>query len=59
MRKPVERVLMDSGPHCVLSQDAVDTLAKHGLTAYRLAQGVVEWKLEGSKFEAYKSENIA
>ena len=47
------------GPHCVLSQGAVDILQKNGITAFRLLQGVVEWKIEGNKLEYFESENIA
>ena len=47
------------GPHCVLSQNAVDILQKNGITAYRLPRGIVEWKLDGYKLEYAHSENIA
>ena len=47
------------GPHCVLSQHAVDMLKKIGITAYRLPQGVVEWTLEGHQLEYSQSKNIA
>ena len=47
------------GPNCVLSQGAVDILRKHGIAAYRLPQGVVEWKIEGNKLEYSRSETTA
>ena len=47
------------GPNCVLSQGAVEIMRKHGITAYRLPQGVVQWKLEGNLLEYSKTENIA
>ena len=47
------------GPNCVLSQDVVEILRKNGIVAYRLPQGVVEWKLEGKKLEYSQSKSIA
>ncbi len=47
------------GPYCVLSQSALNILHKNGITAYRLPQSVVEWKLEGNKLEYSKSKSIA
>lgn len=47
------------GPHCVFSQSAVDILRDHGITAFRLPQGVVEWGVEGNKLEYSQSEDIA
>ena len=47
------------GPNCVLSQRAIDILGEHGIEAYRLPQGVIEWKMEGKKLEYTQSENIA
>ena len=47
------------GPNCVLSQRAIDVLRESGVVAYRLPQGVVEWKLEGNKLEYSRSKNSA
>ncbi len=47
------------GPYCVLSQNALNILHNNGITAYRIPQSVVEWKLEGNKLEYSKSKSIA
>lgn len=39
------------GRYCVLSESAVEILRKHGMEAYRLPQGVVDWRLEGARLE--------
>lgn len=39
------------GSHCVLSYDAVRLLARHGRTAVRLVDGMVEWRLSGLPVE--------
>ena len=47
------------GRYCVLSESAVEILRKHGMEAYRLPQGVVEWKSEGNELEYTQSKSIA
>ncbi|MFZ2177105.1 MAG: metalloregulator ArsR/SmtB family transcription factor [Rhodococcus sp. (in: high G+C Gram-positive bacteria)] len=39
------------GRYCVLAHDAVRLLSRHGLTARRAADGVLEWKLAGLPVE--------
>ncbi len=47
------------GRYCVLSESAVEILRKHGMEAYRLPQGVVDWRLEGARLEYTQSKSIA
>jgi len=47
------------GRYCVLSESAVEILRKHGREAYRLPQGVVDWRLEGARLEYTQSKSIA
>ncbi|HEU4511844.1 MAG TPA: metalloregulator ArsR/SmtB family transcription factor [Nocardioidaceae bacterium] len=39
------------GRYCVLAHDAVRLLGRHGLTARRAAEGVLEWRLAGVPVE--------
>ena len=47
------------GRYCVLSESAVEILRRNGIAAYRLSQGVVEWRLEGAKLEYTQSKSVA
>lgn len=40
------------GPYCVMAIEAVELLRKKGFTAYRLEQGVVDWRARGWRIEA-------
>lgn len=40
------------GPYCLLSDEAVETLRKHGISARRLEKGFPDWKAEGYPVEA-------
>lgn len=35
------------GPYCVLAVEAVEMLRAHGFKAFRLEQGVQDWRAEG------------
>jgi rhodanese-related sulfurtransferase len=39
------------GPYCVLAIEAVALLRKKGFRAYRMAQGVLEWRARGGRVE--------
>ena len=39
------------GRYCVLAHDAVRLLSRHGITARRAADGILEWKLAGLPIE--------
>jgi rhodanese-related sulfurtransferase/DNA-binding transcriptional ArsR family regulator len=39
------------GPYCVMAMDAVDLLRKRGLRAWRLDEGIVEWRSRGWPIE--------
>lgn len=39
------------GPYCVMAIEAVALLRKKGFRAYRMEQGVVEWRARGEKVE--------
>ena len=39
------------GPYCVMAIDAVALLRKKGFRAYRMEQGVVEWRARGGRVE--------
>lgn len=40
------------GEHCVLSYDAVRLLARHGRSAVRLVEGMLEWRMAGLPVES-------
>jgi len=39
------------GPYCVMALEAVKLLRKHGFSAHRLDQGVVDWRARGWRVE--------
>ncbi len=45
------------GPYCVMAVEAVALLRKQGLTAHRLAQGVLDWRARGWRVEAVRAGN--
>ncbi len=44
------------GPYCVLAIEAVEILRRHGFTAYRLQEGVPDWKAMGFPVAAERRE---
>lgn len=40
------------GAYCVMAYDAVDLLRAHGVTAHRLEDGMLEWRLAGQAVES-------
>lgn len=40
------------GPYCVMAVEAVELLRKKGFKAYRMEQGVVDWRARGWRVEA-------
>lgn len=51
LSKHREIVAYCRGPYCVMAVDAVEILRKRGYRAYRLAEGVVEWRAHGWRVE--------
>ena len=39
------------GPYCVMAVEAVELLRKKGFRAYRMEQGVVDWRMRGWRVE--------
>ncbi|MDH4226070.1 MAG: metalloregulator ArsR/SmtB family transcription factor [Deltaproteobacteria bacterium] len=39
------------GPYCVMAAKAVELLRKKGFTAYRMEEGVMEWRADGQTLE--------
>ena len=39
------------GPYCVMAVEAVELLRKKGFRAYRMEQGVVDWRMRGWRIE--------
>jgi rhodanese-related sulfurtransferase len=39
------------GPHCVMAIEAVELLRKRGFRAYRMEQGVMDWRARGWRIE--------
>ncbi len=44
------------GPYCLLSDEAVETLREHGISARRLEEGFPDWKAEGYPVERARSD---
>lgn len=44
------------GPYCLLSDEAVETLREHGISARRLDEGFPDWKAEGYPVERAHSD---
>jgi rhodanese-related sulfurtransferase len=45
------------GPHCVMAIDAVEQLRKRGFRAYRMEQGVMDWRARGWRIEKSRAED--
>ena len=43
------------GPYCVMAGQAVDLLRKKGFKAYRMEQGVVDWRARGWRVQSSKA----
>ena len=43
------------GPYCVMADQAVDLLRKKGFKAYRIEQGVVDWRARGWRVQSSKA----
>ncbi len=48
LQRGKEVVAYCRGPFCLLSKEAVGILKRHGIAAYRLTAGVVDWRLSGA-----------
>ncbi len=44
------------GPHCVMAIEAVELLRKRGFRAYRMEQGVMDWRARGWRIEKSRRE---
>ena len=44
------------GPYCVMAVEAVELLRKKGFRAYRMEQGVVDWRARGWRVEIERAE---
>ncbi len=44
------------GPQCVMAIEAVELLRKRGFRAYRMEQGVMDWRARGWRIEKSRSE---
>jgi rhodanese-related sulfurtransferase/DNA-binding transcriptional ArsR family regulator len=44
------------GPHCVMAIEAVELLRKRGFRAYRMEQGVMDWRARGWRIEKSRPE---
>ena len=51
LRKDRDVVAYCRGPYCVMAIEAVALLRKKGFRAYRMEQGVVEWRARGGRIE--------
>jgi rhodanese-related sulfurtransferase len=51
LRKDRDVVAYCRGPYCVMAIEAVALLRKKGFRAYRMEQGVVEWRARGGRVE--------
>ncbi len=51
LRKRRDIVAYCRGPYCVMALDAVDLLRRKGFRAYRMEQGVPEWRARGWRVE--------
>jgi rhodanese-related sulfurtransferase len=51
LRKRRDIVAYCRGPYCVMALDAVELLRRKGFRAYRLEQGVPEWRAQGWRVE--------
>lgn len=45
------------GPHCVMAIEAVELLRKRGFRAYRMEQGVMDWRTRGWRIEKSRPED--
>ena len=52
LRKDREVVAYCRGPYCVMAVEAVELLRKKGFTAYRMEQGVADWRVRGWRVES-------
>lgn len=43
------------GPYCVMAVDAVELLRKRGFRAYRMEQGVADWRARGWRVETQRT----
>ncbi len=44
------------GPYCVMAVDAVELLRRRGFKAYRMEQGVLDWRARGLRVETGAGE---
>ncbi len=44
------------GPHCVMAIEAVELLRKRGFRAYRMEQGVMDWRARGWRIDKSRPE---